>query len=65
MKILISGFEAFGGNPVNASQEVVRTLERIPMPGIRLETIILPVDRTRCANELLARAQQSQTQAVL
>ncbi|HET8868685.1 MAG TPA: SRPBCC domain-containing protein, partial [Agrococcus sp.] len=47
MKILVTGFEPFGGDPENASLEAVQRLERAwaddPQPGIELVTGTLPV----------------------
>ncbi|SDS00606.1 pyroglutamyl-peptidase I family protein [Agrococcus carbonis] len=47
MKILVTGFEPFGGDPENASLEAVRRLKAAwadaPQPGIELVTGALPV----------------------
>ena len=43
MRLLLTGFEPFGGEALNPSQEVVRTIAAEPPPGIELDTLILPV----------------------
>jgi pyroglutamyl-peptidase len=45
MKVLLTGFEPFGGSHVNPSEQVVRTLARDGVPGVALHSVILPVDR--------------------
>lgn len=43
MRILVTGFEPFGGDQENASEQVVKRLrERAPCPGVELATAILP-----------------------
>ncbi len=41
-RILVSGFEPFGGEAVNPSQEAVEALDRMTLPGIALRTVVLP-----------------------
>ncbi len=41
-RILVSGFEPFGGEAVNPSQDAVEALGRMALPGIALRTIVLP-----------------------
>ena len=44
MKILVTGFEPFGGETENASGTAVQRLGEIPGPdGVNLATAILPV----------------------
>jgi pyroglutamyl-peptidase len=49
LRILVSGFEPFGGEAVNPAEQLVRTLTRRPPPDarVRLVGVILPVDRDR------------------
>lgn len=42
MRILITGFEPFGGDAVNPSRELVMALAAAPPPGIELAAEILP-----------------------
>ncbi|MCA9977357.1 MAG: pyroglutamyl-peptidase I, partial [Anaerolineales bacterium] len=46
MKLLVTGFEPFGGSPINPSELVVQTLAKATLPGIELETAVLPVAQT-------------------
>ena len=43
LRVLLTGFEPFGGSPVNPSQQLVERLARLPMPGLRLDFEVLPV----------------------
>ncbi len=45
MKVLLTGFEPFGGSQVNPSAQVVGRLARDGVPGVALHSAILPVDR--------------------
>ena len=45
MRVLLTGFEPFGGSQVNPSGQVVHTLARDGVPGVTLHSVILPVDR--------------------
>ncbi len=53
--ILLTGFEPFGGSPVNPSQQIVEALTADPPSGMLLRTAILPVD-TRHAPDALRDA---------
>lgn len=43
MRLLLTGFEPFGGEPVNPSWEVARAIEAAPLPGVEVTTLQLPV----------------------
>lgn len=47
MKILLTGFEPFGGSDVNPSQQIVRSLSGRTVNGVELATALLPVDSVR------------------
>ncbi len=65
IKILLTGFEPFGGSDVNPSEQVVKALAADPPAGMDLVTAILPVERAAGPQALLAAVQASQPQAVL
>ncbi len=65
MKILLTGFEPFGGSVFNPSEQVVRALAREKIPGIELHPAILPVDRVRGSEALLRAFDESQPSAVV
>jgi len=43
VRLLLTGFEPFGGESVNPSGEIVRALAADPPPGVELTTMVLPV----------------------
>lgn len=47
--ILVTGFEPFGGMTVNPTQQLVSSLPRTSLPGVTLETAVLPVAYDECA----------------
>jgi pyroglutamyl-peptidase len=65
MKILLTGFEPFGGSDVNPSEQVVRMLSGRPLRGIRLATAILPVDQETGPAALLRAVEEVQPEAVV
>lgn len=44
LRVLLTGFEAFGGEPVNPSQQIVEDLARETLEGLVLQVAVLPVD---------------------
>ena len=65
MRILLTGFEPFGGSSINPSQRVVERLAAEGLPGIDLITAILPVDRLHGPEKLLQVLEATQPEAVL
>jgi pyroglutamyl-peptidase len=65
MKLLLTGFEPFGGSAINPSEQTVRVLARDGLTGIDLRVEILPVDRTRGPAQLIAATQTFQPDAIL
>lgn len=53
MRLLLSGFEPFGGSDRNPSRDLVETLLGEPMPGVDLQTIVLPVETETAPARLL------------
>ncbi|MFO7168627.1 MAG: pyroglutamyl-peptidase I [Chloroflexota bacterium] len=53
--VLLTGFEPFGGDQVNPSLEVVRRIGSEGVDGLRISTLVLPVDARRVP-EMLAEA---------
>ncbi|MSQ14900.1 MAG: pyroglutamyl-peptidase I [Dehalococcoidia bacterium] len=52
MKILLTGFEPFGGSQVNPSEQVVRRIAAAPPLDADLRTLVLPVVYYRAADLL-------------
>jgi pyroglutamyl-peptidase len=65
MKLLLTGFEPFGGSAVNPSEQVVRALAPERLPGVQLRTAILPVDRVNGPAALIRAMNRYRPQAVL
>jgi pyroglutamyl-peptidase len=65
MKILLTGFEPFGGSPINASEQLVRSVVEDPPPGFDLCTCILPVDRSGGTSRLRELLNDGTFEAVL
>jgi pyroglutamyl-peptidase len=53
-RVLVTGFEPFGGETINPSAALVEALSTAPPPGIHLETAVLPVAYARSADALRA-----------
>ena len=51
-RVLVTGFEPFGGETINPSAALVEALSTAPPPGIHLETAVLPVAYARSADAL-------------
>lgn len=64
MKMLITGFEPFGGSAVNPSQKVIDALPD-GVTGIKIIPVLLPVDRDRGPAGLLAALASQQPDAVI
>ena len=63
-KVLVSGFEPFGGAKLNPSKLLVVELKRIEFENLELSTVILPVEFDR-ASEILLRAIREEKPAVV
>jgi len=65
MKILLTGFEPFDSSPINPSEAIIRALEDEAIPGVKLETAVLPVDLVRGPAALLHAVADAQPEAIL
>jgi pyroglutamyl-peptidase len=63
--VLLSGFEAFDGEAVNPSAEVVQALAREWGDCGERDTMVLPVDCARAAQRLLARVASGSPDLVI
>ncbi|MBM3985965.1 MAG: pyroglutamyl-peptidase I, partial [Planctomycetes bacterium] len=56
LRVLLTGYEPFGGEPENPSALLVRSLARArpPAPGLQLRARVLPVDRRAMPGALAA-----------
>ena len=65
MRLLLTGFEPFGGSGVNPSQQIVLALAQKGAAGVDLCTAILPVDRVGGPASALAAIEAQRPDAVL
>ena len=65
MKLLLTGFEPFGGSDINPSEQVVKSLAQTGIKGIELNTVILPVDRKAGPDKLIHAVKETQPDAVV
>jgi pyroglutamyl-peptidase len=54
-KVLISGFEPFGGSDLNSSQLVLEAISKESLSGLELSAVILPVEFGKAARVLLSK----------
>jgi pyroglutamyl-peptidase len=65
MKLLLTGFEPFGGSHINPSEQVVLALAHDGIAGVELRAGILPVDRTRSQAKAIELIAQFQPDAIV
>lgn len=65
MKILVIGFEPFGGSKINPSEQVVREIRQKIIAGAQIVTAVLPVDWVQGPEALIQALQTSHPDAVL
>lgn len=65
MKLLMTGFEPFGGSAVNPSELIVRRLRDTAIDGVDLRAVVLPVRRDLGPARLLAALDACDPDAVL
>jgi pyroglutamyl-peptidase len=64
-RVLVTGFEPFGGAAVNPSQKLVGALSADPPEGVELATAVLPVVWARAADELTRALERAQPELVV
>lgn len=64
-RVLVTGFEPFGGASLNPSQLLVEELAKEKLPGVDLKTAILPVEFDRAAETLLAKIHEFSPSVVI
>lgn len=65
MRVLLTGFEPFGGSAINPSEQVVKALSSSPITGLEIYPAVLPVDYQAGPHALLVAMEQVRPQAVL
>ena len=64
-RVLVTGFEPFGGASLNPSQLLVEKLAKENFPGVDLATVILPVEFDRAAELLLSTIKEISPKVVI
>ncbi len=64
-KILITAFEPFGGNHLNASLEIANEINAMQLSNAVVEVVVLPVDRFRAIEKAIESIQIEQPDIVL
>lgn len=65
VKILISGFEPFGGDAVNPTGALMEALANEVVEGAELKTVLLPVHFDECADLLIAEMEAYRPDVVI
>ncbi|KZS43409.1 peptidase C15 [Paenibacillus glucanolyticus] len=65
IKILISGFEPFGGSSINPTERLVEEIRHDSFQGAEIRTILLPVHYDECAEILLQEMRAYVPDAVI
>ena len=65
MKILLTGFEPFDSSSINPSEQILRSLGDESIPGVQLETVVLPVDLRRGPAALLQAVEMAEPEAII
>ncbi|WP_339240041.1 pyroglutamyl-peptidase I [Paenibacillus sp. FSL R5-0517] len=65
VKILISGFEPFGGDTVNPTGALMEALANEVVEGAELKTVLLPVHFDECADLLIAEMEAYRPDVVI
>lgn len=64
-RILVTGYEPFGGRDVNPTQQLVTALAGRSLPGVELHTAVLPVVYDACVDALVAEVERLGPDAVI
>ena len=64
-KVLISGFKPFGSSKLNPSELLVNELVKEEIPGVHLDSIVLPVEFDRSTTLMLEKIASSKPDVVI
>jgi pyroglutamyl-peptidase len=65
MRVLLTGFEPFGGSPINPSQQLVTAMAEARREGIEICPLVLPVDGALAPAAVVAAMRARQPDVVL
>lgn len=64
-KLLVSGFEPFGGSSINPTERLIRDIASETFPNAEIRTMLLPVHYDECADILIREMEQFSPDAVI
>lgn len=64
-KILISGFEPFGGSAINPTERLINDIKNESFADAEIRTVLLPVHYDECAELLLKEVHTFEPDAVI
>lgn len=64
-KILVSGFEPFGGSSINPTERLIHDIAEYSFHEAMIRTILLPVNYDECAKILLQEMKEYRPDAVI
>ncbi|ASS65783.1 MULTISPECIES: pyroglutamyl-peptidase I [unclassified Paenibacillus] len=65
IKVLVSGFEPFGGDDVNPTGWLMEKLKEERLEGVELRTVLLPVHFDECGDRLIGEMDAFKPHAVI
>lgn len=65
MKVLVTGFEPFGGMSVNPTQQLAEVLQKEKIEGIEIITATLPVVYGECVDTLIKKVEETNPNFVI
>ncbi|MDO7907507.1 pyroglutamyl-peptidase I [Paenibacillus sp. JX-17] len=65
MKLLLSGFEPFGGMKVNPTEQLMQDMAAASITGVDIRTVLLPVYFDECAEILLQAVEKFQPDVII
>lgn len=65
MKVMISGFEPFGGSSINPTERLIEDINGEMLEGVEIQTILLPVHYDECAEKLIEAMRIYKPDAVI
>ena len=65
MKILLTGFEPFDNSRINPSKQIIQALVNEAIPGVQLDTAVLPVHLERGPEALLQAVEATQAEVII
>ncbi|GAB7387936.1 pyroglutamyl-peptidase I [Bacillaceae bacterium] len=65
MKILVSGFEPFGGMKVNPTEAIVKEIGKEKFANAQIDVVLLPVNYDECVEKLITEIERVSPDAVI